>query len=227
MARESPPSAIAPPSRWEGGREDGPRHDAPPALATPTTGRSQPSSPRKGGEGPDAVDACEASAPAPDIQARPRKRRPDPTPTQRALGLLTRREHSRKELARKLQAKGVAREDADRAIDRLADAGWQDDARFAESLARMRANAGYGPIHIRAELGTHGLDADAVRTALDAIEAEHDWSANARDLVRRRFGAPQGLDLARRRKAADFLLRRGFTQDDLRAAIRPGPDDDD
>ena len=30
-----------------------------------------------------------------------RRRRPEPSPTQRALGLLTRREHSRKELVRK------------------------------------------------------------------------------------------------------------------------------
>ena len=41
---------------------------------------------------------------------RPRRQRPQPTATQRALGLLTRREHSRRELTRKLAARGVATE---------------------------------------------------------------------------------------------------------------------
>lgn len=171
------------------------------------------------------LPATEAADPA--LHAPQRRRRPDLTPTQRAIGLLSRREHSGRELTRKLQAKGVTAEDADAAVDRLREAGWQDDTRFAQSLARMRANAGYGPVHIRAELGTHRLDAETIRAALDAVEAEHDWHANARDLVRRRFGAPATLDLAKRRKAADFLLRRGFDHDALRVATRAQADHDD
>ena len=95
-----------------------------------------------------------------------RRRRPPPTPTQRALGLLTRREHSRRELERKLTARGVDAGDAQAAVAKLADAGWQDDARFAESLLRSRIASGYGPRHIRAELGTHGLDDGAIEAAM-------------------------------------------------------------
>ena len=72
------------------------------------------------------------------------------------------------------------------AIDKLRDAGWQDDARFAETLIRSRAATGYGPLHIRAELATHGLGREAIAVAMDGFDC--DWSANARDLVRRRFG---------------------------------------
>ncbi|HSX65164.1 MAG TPA: recombination regulator RecX, partial [Pseudoxanthomonas sp.] len=43
---------------------------------------------------------------------RRRGRQQEQTPVQRALGLLTRREHSRKELTRKLTARGVAGDDA-------------------------------------------------------------------------------------------------------------------
>ena len=68
--------------------------------------------------------------------ASKRRRRPEPSPTQRALGLLTRREHSRQELARKLINRGVEAQEASAAINRLAEAGWQDDARFAASLVR-------------------------------------------------------------------------------------------
>jgi regulatory protein len=151
-----------------------------------------------------------------------RRRRPELTPSQRALGLLVRREHSRRELTRKLAARGVEADEARAAVERMTAEGWQDDARFAEQLVRSRANNGYGPLRIRAELGTHGLDREAVAAALAAWDG--DWDENARDLVRRRF--PGGFDdLATRRKAADFLIRRGFSAEQVRAATRFDPDE--
>jgi regulatory protein len=147
-----------------------------------------------------------------------RRRRPEPTPLQRALGLLTRREHSRRELARKLAARGVEATEAAQAIARLADAGWQDDARFADSLVRSRALSGYGPRYIRAELGTHGLGAEVVEAALGGFDG--DWAGLAHDLVKRRQPAALGGDRLARRKAADLLLRRGFSMDQVQAALR-------
>lgn len=152
----------------------------------------------------------------------PRRRGREQTPVQRALGLLARREHSRKELNRKLTARGLDADQARAAVDRLAGEGWQDDARFAESLVRSRSNTGYGPLRIRAELATHGLDREAIARAMETFEG--DWAEVARDLVRRRFG-PSLDDLAAMRKAADFLLRRGFDGGSVRAATRFDPDD--
>lgn len=140
------------------------------------------------------------------------------TPVQRALGLLVRREHSKKELNRKLQARGIEPEAAQAAVERLAGEGWQDDVRFAASVVRNRASSGYGPLHIRAELGTHGLDSDAVSAAMATFEG--DWTENALDLIRRRFGEDGPVDLAQRRKAADLLARRGFDGNSIRLATR-------
>lgn len=140
------------------------------------------------------------------------------TATQRALGLLTRREHSRKELTRKLTSRGLDREEAVAAVDQLADAGWQNDARFAESMIRSRAGNGYGPVHIRAELAMHGLDSQIVAEALQNYEG--DWLDNARELARRRYGEGYFLDPALRRKAADLLIRRGFDSETVRNASR-------
>lgn len=153
-------------------------------------------------------------------EAAPRRRRPDPTPAQRAMGLLVRREHSRKELARKLEARGVEEAEAAAAVERLAEAGWQDDERFAAGLARQRALSGYGPLRIRAELGTHGVGDAAIRAAFETLaeSGEDDWRGNARELVRRRYGEGVAVDPALRRKAADFLFRRGFDGDTVRAA---------
>src|SRR3546814_4299152 len=60
-------------------------------------------------------------------------------------------------------------EDAEAAVERMAAEGWQDDARFATSLARMRAGSGYGPNRIRAEQGTHGLDEVVIVQDLAAL----------------------------------------------------------
>lgn len=161
----------------------------------------------------------DSDAPEPGRKRRVREQ----TPVQRALGLLVRREHSRKELTRKLTSRGIEDEAAQAAVDKLTEAGWQDDTRFAENLVRMRANTGYGPIHVRAELGTHGLDSEEITAAMDTFEG--DWTENARDLVRRRFGEAGPQDLAQRRKAADLLARRGFDGDSIRRATRYDPDD--
>lgn len=147
-----------------------------------------------------------------------RKLRREQTPVQRALALLARREHSKKELARKLAARGIEADAADAAVARLSEAGWQDDARFAESLVRSRAAAGYGPIRIRAELAMHALDAEAIATAMEAFTG--DWGDNARALVRRRYGAKIVEDRGLQRKAADLLLRRGFAARHVRLAVR-------
>lgn len=154
---------------------------------------------------------------------RPRKRGREPSPAQRALGLLVRREHSQQELLRKLGARGVEEPAAAAAVARMAAAGWQDDARFAASLVRARAAGGQGPLRIRAELATHGLPADTIAQAFAALadSGEADWAGRAHGLIQRRFGAALAVDPLLQRKAAQFLLRRGFDLDTVRAAIRP------
>lgn len=151
----------------------------------------------------------------------PRRPRPEPSPAQRALSLLVRREHSRPELTRKLVSRGVAEADAAEAVARMAEAGWQDDQRFACSVARSRAASGYGPAWIRAELGSHGIGEGMIDLAFAALAeaGEDDWEERARDLVARRFGDRMDT-LAGRRKAADFLYRRGFDGDCVRSVVR-------
>lgn len=188
--------------------------------------RPKAASARDAAGGGEAGDAGSLFTPPAAQQQREgrRRRRPEPTPVQRALGLLTRREHSRKELTRKLTHRGVERDEAQAAVDKLREGGWQDDARFADSLLRSRAASGQGPIRIRAELGMHGLPREAVETVVSGYEG--DWIANARDLVRRRFGQALAHDRAVQRKAAELLVRRGFAMDQIRAATRFDPDDE-
>lgn len=134
----------------------------------------------------------------------------------KAIGLQARREHSRKELGRKLQARGLDPAEAGAALDRLADEGWQSDARFADMLVRTRIGAGYGPLHIRAELGIHGLSAETIAAVL--AENTPDWPGIARDALRRRYAGRPAADRAEALKRAHYLQRRGFDLATIREA---------
>ena len=152
-----------------------------------------------------------------------RKKRRELTPAQRALSLLVRREHSQPELLRKLAARGIEPDAAADAVERMREAGWQDDGRFAASLARARATGGHGPLRIEAELATHRLDAGRIAAAFESLAAdgEADWPQRARDLIERRYDvAAFADDPALRRKAVDFLLRRGFDGETAYGAVR-------
>ena len=77
---------------------------------------------------------------------------------------------------------------------------------------------------IRAELGTHGLDQEKIETALQGFEGS--WTDAAREVARRRFGMDLlSADVAQRRKVADFLYRRGFDGEAVRAVLSGNPQD--
>lgn len=158
-----------------------------------------------------------ASDAAASAARTPREREPL-DPTRKAIELLTRREHSRKELARKLAARGVEPDAVTATLDDLAARGWQDDTRFADTLARTRAGGGHGPLRIRAELRQHGIADSEASDALNACDT--DWLTRARDLLQRRYGLAPPADRAEAAKRGNFLVRRGFDIDTIRAALR-------
>jgi regulatory protein len=135
-----------------------------------------------------------------------------------ALRLLTRREHGSGELARKLQQRGVSREQAHEAIAGLAEQGWQSDARFAEQFARDHAAHGDGPLKIRAAMQSRGVHESAVAAAMRALDV--DWTACAREARRKRFGADVPVDAAEQVRQQRFLMTRGFAAADARMAVR-------
>jgi len=149
--------------------------------------------------------------------------KPERSAYDKALGLLARREHSARELKTKLGVRGHAGEEAVEAIDRLKDQDYQDDQRFAASLARKRAAQGYGQQRIQAELKSHGLNDAAIRAVLAALDV--DWTASAAAQLRRHSGARAPADRAERGKRAQFLLRRGFDAATVRAVTRAEMDD--
>jgi regulatory protein len=142
-------------------------------------------------------------------------------PKTQALKLLARREHSAKELKRKLVARGIAEADAAAAVEHAIAENWQSDARYAGMLVRTRIAGGYGPLRIEAELEVAGVPADAIRAALD--EAAADWRALALEAHAKKFGRLPKTS-AERAKQYRYLQGRGFDGSQISAVLKGEPD---
>ena len=141
----------------------------------------------------------------------------------KAMRLLGRREHSARELTTKLRARGIEAADARELVDDLAADGWQNDRRYAEALLNSRIARGYGPLHIKAELSAKGIDSGTIEATFDALET--DWSALARELWERKFGAaPGSRDEAH--KQHRYLSARGFEYAQIQPLLRGDLDDE-
>ena len=144
--------------------------------------------------------------------------------TRAALELLARREHSRRELTRKLAARGFPDDVVPAVLDALERTGALADARFSDSFVRSRIGKGQGPQRIRAELAQRGITDDEADGVLRA--ADVDWLAAIRAVRAKRFGPELPRDYVERARQARFLQYRGFDSAQIRAALEFDADSD-
>ena len=125
------------------------------------------------------------------------------------LRLLARREHSQKELLAKLALRGFDKNDALPVIEELAEQGWQNDLRYAESYARFRIQKGYGPIRVNYELKQNGITA----FDLDDIAQKEagSWMVLLEQVYSKKYTHDTVLDRNEWAKRSRFLLHRGFS----------------
>ena len=136
---------------------------------------------------------------------------------EQALRWLDRREYAHGELQRRLRSKGYPGDTIDDCLDALEQAGLQSDRRFTEEYIRMRHRRGYGPLRITAELGERGITRGLIDELLDA-DAGH-WRQQADHALQKRYPEPPP-DLRERARRERFLRNRGFSTDQVRAAMR-------
>jgi len=192
--------------------------------------RSRPDRPSEGGarfrgsaRGDTGADADEAERG--DAAGEPAAPTEDPVECERrAVALLARREHSRRELERKLAARGFPRGLVGETLDRLEQNGLLSSQRFISGFIASRAERGSGPAKIRAELVQRGIRPDDADAALR--EADEDWAALARRVRAKRFGASPPAEYAERARQARFLRGRGFEPEHIDAALEVGADSD-
>lgn len=134
----------------------------------------------------------------------------DPRAIERAaIDLLARREHSRYELQQKLAKKGIAAASLTIILDKLVAENLLSDERFAEAYVRYRSGQGYGPLRIRQELITRGVEKSIIDAVLDKTPSV--WIALAAKVRVKKFGSTFPHDLAEKAKQVRFLLYRGFS----------------
>jgi regulatory protein len=133
----------------------------------------------------------------------------------RALRLLARREHSRRELERKLAGDAADPDELASLLDDFEQRGWVSEARVAEQhLARARGR--YGPRRVLKDLKEKGLSVDALdRAAAQLKQAEFESAA---EVWRKRFGKPP-KDLHDKARQARFLAGRGFSAEVIRVVL--------
>ena len=134
-----------------------------------------------------------------------------------AMDLLTGREFSRAELAKKLDK----RFDSDPAIaselDRLQEEGLQSDQRFTEAFLRSRIYRGHGLARIRLDIRQKGIGDDLLNAAVEATDT--DWFRLAREVADRKFGRSPATEQKDRARRMRFLQYRGFNFDQIKYAL--------
>jgi regulatory protein len=138
-----------------------------------------------------------------------------PACRRRAMDLLSRREHSRRELARKLEARSFPADVISEVLDALEREGLLSAERFAESFVAARHARGQGPERIRRELVERGIESPDVWLH----DERFDWTRLAREVRRKRFGESLPADFPDKARQARFLEYRGFGQQQIRAAL--------
>ena len=134
----------------------------------------------------------------------------------KAIRLLSRREHTRAELTRKLAADGT-KEEIEAVIAELQASQLQSDSRAAECYVRGNA-ARLGASRLLQNLKTRGVSSELIEAQL-APEALPDELERARTVWQRKFSAAPGdaRDWARQ---ARFLQGRGFASDIIRRLLK-------
>ncbi|HUR87954.1 MAG TPA: recombination regulator RecX [Ramlibacter sp.] len=134
----------------------------------------------------------------------------------RALRYLSQREHSRKELERKLAKHAEEAGEVERVLDDLQARGFIDHQRVADSVVHRKAGK-LGALRIKQELQAKGVEPALVQSAVAQLKATE--IERARVVWRRKFeSAP--ADARERARHARFLAARGFSGDAIARVLK-------
>lgn len=133
----------------------------------------------------------------------------------RAIGFLSRREHSRRELARKLATHAPDPDVLEQLLDDLERENWLSDQRFVQSLINRRA-ARQGTMRIVQELRQHDISEQLIAQAEQQLrDSETD---RAQDVWEKKF-ISRPTDAKSYARQYRFMMSRGFSADQVRRLL--------
>ncbi len=124
------------------------------------------------------------------------------------LDLLSRREHSQKEIIDKLQDRVGSKQKLFEELNTLTEENLQSDERFAESYTRSRSVKGFGPEKISFELKSKGINENLVDKMVYSDEIN--WMEIIRLEYEKKFNIHDNFSDEDINRAKKFLLQRGF-----------------
>jgi len=125
----------------------------------------------------------------------------------KSLDLLSRREHSRKEIKEKLLLRYENTEQINVVLEKLVSNNLINDSRFAEAYVLNRKRKGFGPKKIIFELISKGVKESI---ANEAVEIEGGWIEAARSAFKKKYKDDQNIETKEQLKQKTFLQNRGF-----------------
>ena len=145
---------------------------------------------------------------------------------ERAVWWLSKKDHSEKQLMKKLTDSAFTEDSASRACDFLKAGNYLNDARLSENLVRQKQRSS-GPRKIAYTLRQKGVGEETAKAALEAI-SQDDEMETAVKLARKYLSCKLLEPREARQKCGAYLARRGFGWDVIKAACqRAGADEDD
>ena len=126
----------------------------------------------------------------------------------KALDIISRREHSEKEVTSKLLKKFNEPDLIAATLSRLKDNNLVNDERYAEMYTQIRKRKGFGPKRIKYELSSKGID-DSLSSLI--IEDEGGWQEAAKNAFNKKFKQGIATEYKDQVKQKNFLQNRGFT----------------
>lgn len=146
-----------------------------------------------------------------------KKQAPKQSAKEAAVGYLSRRDHSEKELGQKLKGRGYGDQEIAEAIAFCQDYNWLDDARYAAMMLRNGIAKGWGVMRIRQEMKMKGVHDAIVSQMME--EDETDWYEHAREVARRKFGNSEMDTPKEKARRFRFMQYRGFDFEQIKYAL--------
>lgn len=132
----------------------------------------------------------------------------------KALEYISKRPMSRYEIRKKLIEKGESEDVAEYCAQWLCDNRFVDDESYAAAVARHYAAKGYGAGRVQNELYKRGIDREIWDAAIEAMPINE---SKLEKFISSRLTDPNDRDQVRKLSAA--LFRRGYSWDEIRAAL--------
>ena len=139
----------------------------------------------------------------------------------KAVRFIGHRLRSRKEIydRLKLSPEDYSDQVIERVLTLLEEYGYVDDDQFAQAFCRDKSKInGFGSVRLRYELRQKGIDSHTIDRALSGLAL--DEPDMALSLLEKKYRRYAYLEPGDKRKAFDYLLRKGFTYEIINQALK-------